>query len=157
LLRRYGVVFWRVLEREAAWLPPWRELLRVYRRLEARGEIRGGRFVSGFSGEQYATPEAVALLREVRRKPPTEQYVSLSAADPLNLIGILTPGSRLPSLAGNRLLYRDGLPVATLSADQVQYLEEMAPKEQWDAKTALLRRYAPVVLDEDAESPAAQA
>jgi ATP-dependent Lhr-like helicase len=157
LLRRWGVIFWRLLAREADWLPPWRDILSCCRRLEARGEIRGGRFVSGFSGEQYATPEAVALLREVRRKPPTEQYVSLSAADPLNLIGILTPGSRLPSLAGNRLLYRDGLPVATLSADQVQYLEEMAPKEQWDAKTALLRRYAPVVLDEDAESPAAPA
>jgi ATP-dependent helicase Lhr and Lhr-like helicase len=157
LLRRWGVIFWRLLAREADWLPPWRDILSCCRRLEARGEIRGGRFVSGFSGEQYATPEAVALLREVRRKPPTEQYVSLSAADPLNLIGILTPGSRLPSLAGNRLLYRDGLPVATLSADEVQYLEEMAPKEQWDAKTALLRRYAPVVLDEDSESPAAQA
>ena len=69
LLRRYGVVFWRLLEREAAWLPPWRDLLRVYRRLEARGEIRGGRFVAGFSGEQFALPEAVGALREVRRKP----------------------------------------------------------------------------------------
>ena len=65
LLRRYGVVFWRLLEREADWLPPWRDLLRVYRRLEARGEIRGGRFVAGFSGEQFALPEAVGLLREV--------------------------------------------------------------------------------------------
>ena len=69
LLRRYGVVFWRLLEREAAWLPPWRELLRVYRRLEARGEIRGGRFVAGLSGEQFALPEAIPLLREVRRRP----------------------------------------------------------------------------------------
>ena len=69
LLRRYGVVFWRLLEREAAWLPPWRDLLRVYRRLEARGEIRGGRFVAGFSGEQFALPEAIGLLRETRRKP----------------------------------------------------------------------------------------
>ena len=69
LLRRYGVVFWRLLEREAGWLPPWRDLLRVYRRLEARGEIRGGRFVAGFSGEQFALPEAVGALREVRRKP----------------------------------------------------------------------------------------
>ena len=69
LLRRYGVVFWRLLEREAAWLPPWRDLLRVYRRLEARGEIRGGRFVAGFSGEQFALPDAVGMLREIRRKP----------------------------------------------------------------------------------------
>jgi ATP-dependent helicase Lhr and Lhr-like helicase len=148
LLRRWGVIFWRLLAREADWLPPWREILSCCRRLEARGEIRGGRFVSGFSGEQYATPEAVALLREVRRRPPTQQFVSLSAADPLNLIGILTPGPRLPSLAGNRLLYRDGLPVATLAADEVHYREEMSPKDQWDAKTALLRRYAPVMLDE---------
>ena len=74
LLRRYGVVFWRLLEREADWLPPWRDLLRVYRRLEARGEIRGGRFVAGFSGEQFALPEAVGMLREVRRKPRTEAW-----------------------------------------------------------------------------------
>ena len=68
--QRYGVVFWRLLEREAAWLPPWRDLLRVYRRLEGRGEIRGGRFVAGFSGEQYALPEAIGMLREIRRRPP---------------------------------------------------------------------------------------
>ena len=70
LLRRYGVVFWRLIEREAGWLPPWRDLLRVYRRLEARGEIRGGRFVAGFTGEQFALPEAVGALREARRKTP---------------------------------------------------------------------------------------
>ena len=93
LLRRYGVVFWRLLEREADWLPPWRDLLRVYRRLEARGEIRGGRFVAGFSGEQFALPEAVATLREARRKPASDALVSLSGADPLNLVGILTPGA----------------------------------------------------------------
>ena len=149
LLRRWGVVFWKLLTREADWLPPWREILSCCRRLEARGEIRGGRFVAGFSGEQFATPEAIGLLRDMRRKPATEQYVSLSAADPLNLIGILTPGSRLPSLAGNRLLYRDGLPVATLIAGEVQYLQELPPKEQWEAQTALLRRHVPIVLDEE--------
>ncbi len=110
LLRRWGVIFWKLLVREAQWLPPWRKILSCCRRLEARGEIRGGRFVAGFSGEQFATPEAIGLLRDVRRKPPSEAYVSLSAADPLNLIGILTPGPRLASLAGNRLLYKDGLP-----------------------------------------------
>jgi ATP-dependent Lhr-like helicase len=149
LLRRWGVIFWKLLTREADWLPPWREILSCCRRLEARGEIRGGRFVAGFSGEQFATPEAIGLLRDMRRKPATEQYVSLSAADPLNLIGILTPGSRLPSLAGNRLLYRDGLPVATLIAGEVQYLQELPPKEQWEAQTALLRRHVPIVLDEE--------
>ena len=92
LLRRWGVVFWRLLAREADWLPPWRDLLMCCRRLEARGEIRGGRFVAGFSGEQYAAPEAIALLREARRKPQEAHYLSLSGADPLNLVGILTPG-----------------------------------------------------------------
>jgi ATP-dependent Lhr-like helicase len=123
--------------------------------LEARGEIRGGRFVAGFSGEQFATPEAVGLLRDMRRKSPTEQYLSVSAADPLNLLGILTPGARLPSLAGNRLLYRDGLPVATLVAGEVRYMEELPPKEQWEAHSALLRRHVPAALD-DLELPAGQ-
>ena len=90
LLGRYGVVFWRLLAREAPWLPPWRDLLRVYRRLESRGEIRGGRFVAGFSGEQFALPDAVGLLREIRRRPVAGKWVSLSGADPLNLVGILT-------------------------------------------------------------------
>jgi ATP-dependent Lhr-like helicase len=153
LLRRWGVIFWRLLAREANWLPPWRDILSCCRRLEARGEIRGGRFVAGFSGEQFATPEAVGLLREVRRKPPTHQYVSLSAADPLNLIGILTPGSRLASLAGNRLLLRDGLPVATFAADQVHYLEDLPPKGQWEARTALLRRYVPALGEQEPASP----
>jgi ATP-dependent helicase Lhr and Lhr-like helicase len=148
LLRRWGVIFWKLLGREADWLPPWRDMLMCCRRLEARGEIRGGRFVAGFSGEQYATPEAVGLLRDVRRKPHTQQYLSLSAADPLNLIGIITPGARLPSLAGNRLLYRDGLPIATHAAEQVHYLVDLPEKEQWEAQTALLRRHTPLVLDD---------
>jgi ATP-dependent Lhr-like helicase len=148
LLRRWGVIFWKLLGREANWLPPWRDILMCCRRLEARGEIRGGRFVAGFSGEQYATPEAVGLLRDVRRKPHGQQYVSLSAADPLNLIGIITPGARLASLAGNRLLYRDGLPVATFAADEVHYLEDLPEKERWEAQTLLLRRHAPLALDD---------
>ena len=148
LLRRWGVIFWKLLGREANWLPPWRDILMCCRRLEARGEIRGGRFVAGFSGEQYATPEAVGLLRDVRRKPHMQQYVSLSAADPLNLIGIITPGARLASLAGNRLLYRDGLPIATYAADSVHYLEDLPANEQWEVQTALLRRHAPLALDD---------
>ncbi|MBV8341343.1 MAG: DEAD/DEAH box helicase, partial [Gammaproteobacteria bacterium] len=94
LLRRWGVVFWRLLAREADWLPPWRDLLRCCRRLEARGEIRGGRFVASVTGEQYAAPEAIGLLREARRKPREGHYVSLSGSDPLNLFGIITPGAR---------------------------------------------------------------
>ena len=143
LLLRYGVVFWRLLEREADWLPPWRDLLRVYRRLEARGEIRGGRFVAGFSGEQFALPDAIGMLREARRKPASEAWVSLSGADPLNLVGILTPGPKLAALTGNRLLYRNGLPVALLAAGEVQFLEPLEPAAQWQARKALLRSAAP--------------
>jgi ATP-dependent helicase Lhr and Lhr-like helicase len=154
LLRRWGVIFWKLLGREADWLPPWRDVLMCCRRLEARGEIRGGRFVAGFSGEQYATPEAIGLLRDVRRKPPSQQYLSVSAADPLNLIGIITPGTRLASLSGNRLLYRDGLPMATYAADQVHFLQDLPEKEQWEAQTALLRRHASIALDDLAGEPA---
>jgi ATP-dependent helicase Lhr and Lhr-like helicase len=146
LLRRWGVVFWRLLAREADWLPPWRDLLMCFRRLEARGEIRGGRFVAGFTGEQYAAPEAIGLLRDTRRKPNTQNYVSLSAADPLNLVGIVTPGARLPALSSNRVLYRDGVPIALLSGGEVRFLEQLDPKEQWDARNLLLRRHVPAVL-----------
>ena len=139
LLRRYGVVFWRMLEREAAWLPPWRDLVRVYRRLEARGEVRGGRFVAGFAGEQYALPEAVGLLREVRRKPGSGERVSLSGADPLNLVGILTPGPKLAALTGNRILYRDGVPLALLAGGEVQLLDELDPAAEWEARKTLRR------------------
>jgi ATP-dependent helicase Lhr and Lhr-like helicase len=146
LLRRWGVVFWRLLAREADWLPPWRELLTCCRRLEARGEIRGGRFVAGVSGEQYAAPEAIGLLREARRKPREGHYVSLSGADPLNLIGILTPGARLPAIAGNRVLYRDGVPVAVLAGGEVEFLTELPPAEQWEARNKLVRRHVPAAL-----------
>jgi ATP-dependent Lhr-like helicase len=146
LLRRWGVVFWRLLAREADWLPPWRDLLMCFRRLEARGEIRGGRFIAGFTGEQYAAPEAIGLLRDMRRKPNTHSHVSLSGADPLNLVGILTPGPRLPSLSGNRVLYRDGVPIALFAGGEVRFLEKLEAKEQWDAQNLLLRRHVPAVL-----------
>jgi len=146
LLRRYGVVFWRLLAREAPWLPPWRDLLRVYRRLESRGEIRGGRFVAGFSGEQFAAPEAVGLLREIRRRPTTGQWVSLSGADPLNLVGVLTPGPRLPALIGNRVVYRDGLPVAVLAGGALQYLADLDSADSWEAEKRLVRSSASGLL-----------
>ncbi|NQD91415.1 DEAD/DEAH box helicase [Pseudomonas sp. CrR25] len=140
LLRRYGVVCWRLLEREADWLPSWRELLRTYHRLEARGEIRGGRFVAGISGEQFALPEAVALLREVRKRPLDGDLVSLSACDPLNLVGTLLPGNKVPALAGNRILYCDGIPVASLVAGKSHLLSEADAFTggQWQA--ALIRQ-----------------
>ena len=109
-LRRYGVVFRDLLAREPR-CPPWRELLQVYRKLEARGELRGGRFVQAFSGEQFALPEAVEALRAVRRIAKRgEERISLSACDPLNLVGILTPGARIPALPQNRVVYVDGVP-----------------------------------------------
>jgi ATP-dependent Lhr-like helicase len=146
LLRRYGVVFWRLTAREADWLPPWRDLLRCYRRLEARGEIRGGRFVAGVSGEQFAAPEAIGLLRDARRAERTGTLISVSGADPLNLAGILTPGSRLPALTGNRVLYRDGVPLALLAGGEVRFLESIEPEAEWAARNALLRRQIPPML-----------
>ncbi len=133
LLRRYGVVFWRLLVREADWLPPWRELLRVYHRLEARGEIRGGRFVAGVAGEQFALPEALALLREVRKRPLAGELLAVSAVDPLNQLGTLLPGSKVPALPGNRILYRDGVPLAALVAGKPQWLLDLDESAQREA------------------------
>jgi ATP-dependent Lhr-like helicase len=122
LLRRYGVVFRRLLEREALNIS-WYELGRVYRRWEARGEIRGGYFVGGVGGEQFALPEAVGRLRAVRKEPAKGELLVISAADPLNLAGILTPGRRIAAIASNRLLLRDGVPIAALEAGEVHSLE----------------------------------
>jgi ATP-dependent Lhr-like helicase len=99
-----------LLAREAR-APSWRVLLGIYRRLEARGEIRGGRFVEGFTGEQFALPEAVEALRTLRRKHEGQEMVLIAAADPLNLVGILTPGSRVSPMAGQAILFVDGVPV----------------------------------------------
>lgn len=111
LLDRYGVVFRALLKRESAQMPPWRDLVQVLRRFEARGEVRGGRFVAGFGGEQFAWPGAVDALRRARR---ADQHVEVLVAgvDPLNLTGIITPGQRVPARAGNRVRYEGGVPVA---------------------------------------------
>jgi ATP-dependent Lhr-like helicase len=140
LLRRYGVVFWKLLEREAGWLPTWRELLRVYHRLEARGEIRGGRFVEGLVGEQFALPEAIGKLREIRQRPNDDQHVCLSGCDPLNLVGTVLSGNRLPAVIGTRVLYEDGVAVAALVANKPQWLVEADTAQQQRWKNALLRR-----------------
>ena len=113
LLRRYGVVFRRLLAREAL-APSWRDLARVCRRLEARGEIRGGRFVSGMSGEQFALPRAVERLREVRRAAPAGRPIAISAADPLNLAGIVTAGDRIRAAGRTHVVYQDGVPIDLL-------------------------------------------
>lgn len=140
LLRRYGVVFWRILAREAEWMPSWRELLPVYRRLEARGEIRGGRFVAGLAGEQFALPDAIPILREIRRRPAEGLMLCVSGADPLNLTGTLLPGERVPALAGNRILFRDGVPVASLVGGQFVYAPDLDASEREAARAKLARR-----------------
>jgi ATP-dependent Lhr-like helicase len=146
LLKRYGVVFWRLLAREADWLPPWRELLMALRRLETRGEIRGGRFVAGFSGEQFALPEAVGVLRNARNEEKAGRLVAVSGADPLNLAGMILPGARVPAVYSNRVLYRDGIAIAALVAGEVQYFEKLDPDKAWEARNVLLRTPAPAGL-----------
>jgi len=146
LLRRWGVVFRRLMERESL-RAPWRDVLRALRRMEARGEIRGGRFVGGFSGEQYALPEAVGLLRAVRKDGPRNELVAVSGADPLNLVGVIVPGDPLAGHAANRVLYRDGVPVAVLQGRgegarraSVRVLGDVTTDETRDFEAALVRR-----------------
>ena len=123
LLRRYGVVFRRLLGRES-FPVTWYELGRIYRRWEARGEIRGGYFVGGVSGEQFALPEAIGLLRSIRKSSSNGELITLSAADPLNLQGILTPGARIPAFTANRILFRAGLPIAALESREIRTLSD---------------------------------
>jgi len=179
LLKRYGVVFKRLLEREGIALP-WRVLLRIYHRLEARGEIRGGRFVAGISGEQFALPEAVGMLRAIRRtrtgvmdfglRSPSpgieeatseasaatgqESLISVSAADPLNLVGVITPGGRVTAHTSNRVLYRNGEPIAVLESGETRFLVELSRTIEWKAKSALMRKATPPQLRSYLRRPA---
>ena len=139
LLKRYGVVFKRLLEREGIAVP-WRVLLRTYHRLEARGDIRGGRFVGGISGEQCALPEAIGMLRSIRRAGAQESLISVSAADPLNLVGIIVPGSRITPHTSNRILYQDGTPIASFESGETRFLVELSRAMEWKAKSALMRK-----------------
>lgn len=136
LLRRYGVVFRRMIERESLNIS-WFELIRVYRRLEARGEIRGGYFVSGVSGEQFALPEAIGSLRSLRKIPPDGELVTISAADPLNLAGILSPGPRIGAITAHRILLRDGVPIAALKAGEIVALERESGVSEREIDRAL--------------------
>jgi ATP-dependent Lhr-like helicase len=145
LLRRYGVVFRRLLTREPA-MPLWRDMVRVFRTLEARGEIRGGRFVAGMSGEQFALPDAVERLREVRRTTPDGRLTVVTGGDPLNLAGIVTAGDRVRAHTGNRVLYRDGVALAALEGDYVRPLAEIPGTVQAQVATALAGRSLPPIL-----------
>jgi len=128
-----------MLAHEADWLPPWRDLLRVYHRLEARGEIRGGRFVAGISGEQFALPDAIGALRGLRKRAPNETWVCVCGVDPLNLVGSVIAGDNVPRLVGSRVLYRDGVAVAKLVAGQTTMLETMDAAAEYAARMKLLR------------------
>jgi ATP-dependent Lhr-like helicase len=144
ILRRYGIVFRRLLTREAN-AAPWRELVHVYRRLEARGEIRGGHFVAGMSGEQFALPDAIERMREVRRGDGGRGLQAISAADPLNLTGIVTSGERVRAAEGTRIAYRDGVPVAVMEGD---YIRPLGSAERLDGEVSSVlagRRVAAVV------------
>jgi ATP-dependent Lhr-like helicase len=141
-LRRYGVLLRELLVRESS-SPPWRELLRVLRRMEARGEIRGGRFVAGCVGEQFALPEAVDALRAERRRDAAGEFARIAACDPLNLAGILTPGPRVPSVLGNRVVYRDGAPVASLESGGIRWIAELEPPERRAVEKMLDPRPSP--------------
>jgi len=136
LLRRYGVVFKQALARESR-LPPWRDLLGALRRLEARGDVRGGRFVAGFSGEQFASPEALEALRRARRSTEAPQWVAVHAVDPCNLVGIVVPGPRLPAVLGNRVVYLDGEAVAVQVGGETKFLRALPVDAQIRARTAL--------------------
>jgi ATP-dependent Lhr-like helicase len=154
LLKRYGVVFRRLTDREPH-LPPWREMVRTLRRLETRGEIRGGHFVSGVGGEQFALPEAVGALREVRRTESGDEVIVLSAVDPVNALGVTTPpGTRLAARTGNRVAYRAGRPIAVLDGGRVTYCEQLSPEDGWTVQKGLLRGAIaePAGLDTDRAS-----
>jgi ATP-dependent helicase Lhr and Lhr-like helicase len=139
LLRRYGIVFRRLLARETN-AAMWRELARVYRRLEARGEIRGGRFVTGMSGEQFALPDAVGRLREIHRTATDGRLVAISAADPLNLTGIVTVGERIRSAIRTRIVYRDGVPIAVADGETIRELVPIEPSLVADVRQKMQTR-----------------
>ena len=134
-------------------MPPWRLLLREYQRLEARGEIRGGRFLSGVVGQQFALPEAVAALRAIRKRPHDGAMIAVSASDPLNLVGSLLAGDKVPRQPGARLLLRDGMPVASLVAGEFIALPALPKADEHAAKLALLRD--PGLMPKPASKPQA--
>jgi ATP-dependent Lhr-like helicase len=141
-LQRYGIVFRDLLAHETA-APSWHELVPIYRRLELRGEIRGGRFVDNVAGEQYALSEAVDWLRRVREEGPRNLWSVISAADPLNLTGILNHGPRISATSGNRLILRDAKPIAALLGDEIEFFEELSQELQELTQRALKLSQAP--------------
>jgi ATP-dependent Lhr-like helicase len=137
LLARYGVLFRDLLARESN-APKWRELLNILRRLEARGEIRGGRFVSGFAGEQFALPEAAESLRNARHQL-SEEIITVAGADPMNLAGIVVPGERVPSIPGKHVQFQRGAVVSDPDSDP------KTPQHSASASTRRVNNASPAV------------
>lgn len=137
LLRRYGVVFRAVIQRESL-LPPWRDLLNYLRRMEDRGEVRGGRFVDGFSGEQFALPEALGLLRKPAENDDGRVLTVISACDPLNLGGLILPGVKTPATSANRILLENGLPVARVLGEELEEFDGISQQARQHARQHLL-------------------
>jgi len=137
LLNRYGVVCRGVLARESSVVPPWRLLVPMFRRLEAQGRIRGGRFISGPTGEQFALPEAVDLLRRTRRSAKRGDWVVIGANDPCNLVGTLLPGKRITAVPSNRVIFRDGVCAGVQTGKQVEWILELTAEESWAMRNRL--------------------
>jgi len=146
-LHRWGVMFRGLLERES-FAPPWRVLLRALRKMELRGTIRGGRFVAGVGGEQFAYPEAVDVLRKFKKQADSSKpkYYSLCAVDPLNLLNLILPNRKLSRLSKNRVLYEDGIPIAVLESGKVSFLKEIEAAQEWNLQQALIKKNFPARL-----------
>ena len=143
-LNRWGVLFRSIIERELL-APPWRVLLRALRRLELRGTVRGGRFIAGVGGEQFAFQEAVDGLRSMAKEVAAAKprYHSLAASDPLNLLNLILPRRKLAKLLNNRVLFEDGIPIAVVESGEVKFLREVAPEKQWALQQALVQKNFP--------------
>lgn len=144
-LKRYGVIFRKALERETV-APPWRIMVQVLRRMEMKGLVRGGRFIAGIGGEQFALPETVDALRKIRKEPPTGDLITLNAVDPCNLLGFAIPGKKVTNLPGNRVLYQDGVPLAILEGKEFKPLRELPSGLKWEMQQAIQRRSFPPKL-----------
>lgn len=136
LLQRYGIVFKKLLDRESH-LPAWRDLLKIYWRMEARGEIRGGRFVAGMSGEQFALPEAIASLRKIHSTQATNQLIMLSSADPLNLVGSILPGKKIPSSLRTHIVFKNGVAIAVRHDGEITYFENQDEETCQETRIAI--------------------
>ena len=143
-LNRWGVLFRSIIERELL-APPWRVLLRALRRMELRGTVRGGRFIAGVGGEQFAFQEAVDGLRSMAKEVAAAKprYHSLAASDPLNLLNLILPRRKLAKLLNNRVLFEDGIPIAVVESGEVKFLREVAPEKQWALQQALVQKNFP--------------